>query len=469
MIRVEETITGRCPPGEAFGFLAEFANVRAWDPTVLAARKLTPGPPQVGSRFELRLQMGARPVPMAYTLTEMHAPQRLVFQGQGQTFRARDEIVIEPAGSGFRLRYEVRIDVDHTSGRRRRYLIEPLVRLNARRAVKRLQTILGGNDSRLPRLGPGTLIADRLIVPGLIAFTRLGYRMRHRRWPLPPQALTGRRVVLTGGTSGIGLAAAGQLLDSGARLVLVGRDPVKTEDVCRRLRNRVPGGDVDFEIADLGHLQEVSALGRRLRERYAEIHVLVNNAGALFDRREKTAEGFERTLATDLLSPCLLTRLLLPTLTKAPGGRVVNVSSGGMYTQKIRPDDLSYLHGAFDGAVAYARAKRGLVILSDVWAAELSGRQVSIQAMHPGWVDTPGLQSSLPAFYHRMRPWLRSPDQGADTITWLAASPVAGQTSGLFWLDRRPRAKHFRRATRETRAERERFLAEVDRMLRPFS
>ena len=128
MISVEETITGRCPPGEAFGFLADFANIRAWDPTVLTARKLTPGPPQVGSRFELRLQMGLRPVPMAYTLTEMNAPQRLVFEGRGQTFRARDDIVIAPAGRGFKLQYSVRIDFDQPSGRRLRRLIEPLVR-----------------------------------------------------------------------------------------------------------------------------------------------------------------------------------------------------------------------------------------------------------------------------------------------------------------------------------------------------
>lgn len=468
MIRFEETLSGSCPPQTAFEYLAEFANIQAWDPTVLLARRLTTGPIREGSRFELLMQFGARPVTMQYTLTEMEPPNRLVFIGRGASFRAVDTLAIESARQGFRLRYRVRIDFDRPAGKCLGRLTAPIVRWNGRRAVRNLQTILGGDDARLPRLTPGTLLADQLIVPGLAGFTRLGYRLGHRRWPLPPRALAGRRVVITGATSGIGLAAAKQLLDWGARLTLVGRDPAKTAAVHHRLLRRYGAEAVDRELADLSRLREVRSLAERLQTRYAAIHILINNAGALFDQRGETDEGFERTLATDLLSLYLLTRLLLPRLRQASDARIVNVSSGGMYTQKIRPGDLNYRRGLYDGATAYARAKRGGVILSETWASEFAPLGIRVHAMHPGWADTPGLRAALPGFYRFVRPLLRSPAQGADTITWLAASAVAGRTSGLFWRDRKPRATHVFPGTRETQAERRAFLAALDRMVRPF-
>ncbi len=218
----------------------------------------------------------------------------------------------------------------------------------------------------------------------------------------------------------------------------------------------------------MSRLAAVSDLARRLCERDTPIHALINNAGALFTRREETPEGLERTLATDLLSPYLLTRLLLPVLAATSDARIINVSSGGMYTQKIHPADLNYTRGVYDGATAYARAKRGLVILSEVWAEDLKDRRVCVQAMHPGWVDTPGLEASLPGFHRLVRPLLRNPNQGADTITWLAASPVAGRTSGLFWLDRKPRATHVLPGTHETAAERQWFLQAIDRLVQPY-
>jgi NAD(P)-dependent dehydrogenase (short-subunit alcohol dehydrogenase family) len=467
MIHIFETICGHSSPRQAFDYLADFANIQAWDPTVLAARALTPGPLREGARFALRVQFGLRPVSMTYHLAAMTRPHRLVFFGRGASFRVLDDITIVPQGAGFRLEYRVAIAFDHAAGRRLARVFAPLMRMNARRAVGRLQTILGGEGQKLPRLDVATRLVDHSILPGLLGFTRLGYRLGHRRWPLAPRSLAGRRVVLTGGTSGIGLAAAAQLLAGGADLVLVGRDPDKTAAVARRLGDRAPGAAIDIEIADLSRLAAVHDLAQRLRARCERIHVLINNAGALYNRREETAEGFERTLATDLLSPCLLTRLLWPRLTAQPGARIINVSSGGMYTQKIRPEDLNFARGAYDGATAYARAKRGLVILSEVWAAAL-GDRASVQAMHPGWVDTPGLQSSLPAFYRQVRPLLRTPAQGADTITWLAASPVAGRTTGRFWRDRQPRATHVFPGTRETPAERRRFLEAIDRLVRPY-
>ena len=123
---------------------------------------------------------------------------------------------------------------------------------------------------------------------------------------------------------------------------------------------------------------------------------------------------------------------------------------------KIR--DLQSRNGSYSGAAAYARAKRGLMILTEHWARQWGKDGVVVNAMHPGWADTPGVQSALPAFYRLTRTALRSPAQGADTIVWLAAASEAARVTGKFWLDRQQHPSHVFRRTRETPAERERLL-----------
>ncbi len=112
-----------------------------------------------------------------------------------------------------------------------------------------------------------------------------------------------------------------------------------------------------------------------------------------------------------------------------------------MYAQRLNLDTLEMSAVNYKGATAYARAKRAQVVLNHAWASRVPASEVVFQAMHPGWVDTPGVKSGLPTFYRVMRPLLRSPDEGADTIVWLATDPGA-LDSGHFWLDRRRRSEH---------------------------
>ena len=170
--------------------------------------------------------------------------------------------------------------------------------------------------------------------------------------------------------------------------------------------------------------------------------------------------GIELTFATNVLGPFLLTSLLLPRLERSAPSRIINVSSGGMYTQPLRVDDLQSDRGEFDGPTAYARTKRAQVTLTQLWAQRLEGRGVVVHTMHPGWADTPGVRSSLPAFYRLTRPLLRTPEQGADTIVWLGAADEPGRSTGLFWHDRRPRPTHLLPWTRETQREREQLWAQ---------
>jgi NAD(P)-dependent dehydrogenase (short-subunit alcohol dehydrogenase family) len=165
--------------------------------------------------------------------------------------------------------------------------------------------------------------------------------------------------------------------------------------------------------------------------------VWINNAGALFGERALTPEGHERALAINLLSPALLSLAIRPVVRRR-AGRIINVVSGGLYLQGIRLDDLDFALEPYDGAKAYARAKRGLLALTRHWSRTPEGAGISWHAVHPGWAATPGVARSLPTFDRVLSPWLRDARMGADSIAWLASHPAIDDARhrGTFWFDR---------------------------------
>lgn len=459
--RITQTIDTHQPARRLFDYLSRWNNVVEWDPTAFQGRMLSSGEPAVGSRFIITLRFGWQPVPMTYTIVRMDRPRLLELEGRGAHFRALDRIRLTDTGTGCRLTYEVVIRFDRhpnpVVSLAGRYLFDRYARIT----IRRLQRMVTG-AAIPPTLGPVTRMADRTILPGLIGFTRLGYILGKRRRPVASALYTGRTMVLTGGTSGIGRAAARELVRRGANLVVVGRDGEKLNGLLDSLGRLKTGGWIETERADLSRMAEVRGLADRLLRRHNRIDALINNAGALFNRYGQTDEGIERTMATDLVSPYLLTVLLLPALKAAGSARVVNVASGGMYTQGMRAPMLDPNPPDYDGPTAYARAKRGLVMLTETWAKRWADFGIGVHAMHPGWVDTPGLKASLPAFHRQVAPWLRTPEQGADTIVWLAASPDAQRASGRFWLDRKIRATHVFRHTADTEKNRRELIRALD-------
>ena len=187
----------------------------------------------------------------------------------------------------------------------------------------------------------------------------------------------------------------------------------------------------------------------------------MHNAGVMPPQRVITDEGHELTLATHVLGPQVLTYALAGILA---GGRVVVVSSGGAYGQRLDADDPEYLEAqrsqAYSGVTAYARTKRMQLVLTEQWAADLAGRGLVAHAMHPGWADTPGVTDGLPGFARVMGPLLRDDDDGADTAVWLAATdePIG---NGGFWNDRRRRATHYAPVGVESAADVQRFWSFV--------
>jgi NAD(P)-dependent dehydrogenase (short-subunit alcohol dehydrogenase family) len=305
-------------------------------------------------------------------------------------------------------------------------------------------------------------ILDRTVVAG---YTSVGYRIRRGTWsPADLPSLDGKVVLVTGASSGLGLAAAEGFAHLGAAVWLLARSEERGEQARQEIVARSGNRDIHVGICDLSDLKAVRKFAERFSGEVSRLDVLVNNAGALLGERTLSVDGIELTFATNVLGPFLLTNLLSPLLERSAPARIVNVSSGGMYTQRIHVEDLQSVHGEFDGATAYARAKRAQVILTEQWAERLEGRGVVVHAMHPGWADTPGLESSLPRFYGATKWLLRTPQEGADTIVWLGAAPEPGRCSGGFWHDRRERPTHRVPWTKESSEDRERLWAECERL-----
>ncbi|MGI8714417.1 MAG: SDR family NAD(P)-dependent oxidoreductase [Solirubrobacteraceae bacterium] len=303
---------------------------------------------------------------------------------------------------------------------------------------------------------------DRTIVPG---YSRIGYALRSRSWPdgeLPTMA--GQTVLVTGATSGLGLAACEGFARLGADVCLVARDPERGEQARARVAEHSDGAAVRLELCDLAQLSSVRELARRLSAGLDRLDVLVHNAGVLPAHRTLTDDRIELTFAVDVVSPFLLTQLLTPLLAARAPSRIVTVASGGMYAQRLKSDDLQYERGDFNGTTAYARAKRAEVVLSAMWADRLRDQGVVCHAMHPGWADTPGVSSSLPGFYKLTKPLLRTPEQGADTIVWLGAAAEPARSTGGFWHDRRRRPTSLVPWTQETAADRDALWRECERL-----
>ena len=284
-------------------------------------------------------------------------------------------------------------------------------------------------------------------VLGLGGFTNLGYHLHARTFQPVEASLAGKTVVITGGTGGLGLAAARTLTDLGARVLIVGRSEAKLAEVAASVN-----GDVGTIRADLSLRSEVRGVADRLAEE-SRLDVLINNVGVLMPTRMQTREGLETTFATNLAGHFLLTNLLIPRLIDSAHSRIINVTSGGMYSERIRPDDLQSEQTPYRGA-AYARTKRAQVILTEMWADRLEPHGVVVHAMHPGWAKTAGVAQSLPGFNRMMGLLLRTPEQGADTMVWLAAAPEAAMSTGQLWFDRSLAPTHLTRKTVETAQDR---------------
>jgi NAD(P)-dependent dehydrogenase (short-subunit alcohol dehydrogenase family) len=253
--------------------------------------------------------------------------------------------------------------------------------------------------------------------------------------------MIGKTVVITGATSGIGLEASDALVRQGAALLLVGRDRGRGEAALARLRAKAPQARIEIRYADMSEMAAVRRLAADLLATVGPIDVLINNAGAIFDRHALTGDGLERTFALNHMGYFLLTNLLLDRLKEAPAGRIVSVASEAHRGATLDFADLTGRNGA-KGWQAYRRSKLANILFTAELARRLAGTSVTANCLHPGFVASRfgdagngwamrgliGLGKRLIAV---------TPKEGAKTIIFLAGSPEVATVSGRYYAKRR--------------------------------
>jgi retinol dehydrogenase 12 len=251
--------------------------------------------------------------------------------------------------------------------------------------------------------------------------------------------MQGKICLITGGTNGIGKSTAEGLARIGATVVIVGRNAQKTTQVVEEIRAASGNKNVDSLLADLSSQQEIRRLANEFKSKYSHLHVLLNNAGAIFMQRQLSVDGIEMTFAVNHLAYFLLTNLLLDTIKASAPARIINVSSDAHSGGKIEFDNLQ---GERDyGSNTYGHSKLANILFTMELAHHLEGTGVTVNALHPGFVSTgfgknnPGV---LMKIIRAVVPLIaRSPAKGAKTSIYLASSPEVEKITGKYFYDSR--------------------------------
>ena len=253
--------------------------------------------------------------------------------------------------------------------------------------------------------------------------------------------MTGKAVLITGGSGGIGKATALRLAQMGASVSIIGRDAGRTATAAREI-GTAGGTQTNAYTADLSSQAEVRRVAAEVLLALPRLDVLVNNVGGYWNTRHTTVDGLERTFAVNQLAPFLLTSLLLERLTASKPARVVTVASNAQALGRINFDDIQGEH-RYSGARAYNQSKLANVLFTYELARRMSGKGVTANALHPGVVST-GFGASDPGRSQRLivpfaRPFMRRADQGAATSVLLAADPAVEGTTGRFFARGKPK------------------------------
>jgi NAD(P)-dependent dehydrogenase (short-subunit alcohol dehydrogenase family) len=253
-------------------------------------------------------------------------------------------------------------------------------------------------------------------------------------------SMRGRVCLVTGATSGIGQVTAGALVRRGATVLFVARERDRAEQTLAAIKQQTPGADVDYLLADLTSQAQVRRLADEVRARHDQLHVLVNNAGAVFTQRFVTVDGIEKTFALNHLAPFLLTNLLLDTLQASAPARVVTVSSMAHRGVSIPFDDLNQTH-AYRAWTVYGQSKLANILFTYELARRLEGTGVTANTLHPGFVASGFNKNNGPVMAFAMtlaRPFAISIERGAQTSIYLATSPEVVDISGRYFVNSKP-------------------------------
>jgi dehydrogenase/reductase SDR family protein 12 len=274
----------------------------------------------------------------------------------------------------------------------------------------------------------------------LVSFSAIGYRARALRWQPLPGNFKGQTWIVTGATAGIGRATVEGATRRGATVLALARSREKLDAL---VRSSTGPGRVIPLVVDLSLVADTRRAAAEIVAQGTRVDVLVNNVGLLLDDLSTTAEGFETSYATNLLTHWVLTEALLQGSALSPQATIIEMSSGGMYNAPLTLDYMNMRDPRkYNGVYAYAVHKRGQAELVKYWQKRHGASGIRCYVMHPGWADTDGVKTAMPNFRRRLRSVLRDSAQGADTALWLAAARPANEAAEAFWFDRAPRPAH---------------------------
>lgn len=309
------------------------------------------------------------------------------------------------------------------------------------------------------------------VVKGLKEYTKGAYSSASKHFISSDVEVdcTGRCFMVTGANSGIGKAIALQLAQKGGTVHIVCRNKERGEKALEEMRQTSGNRNIFLHIVDMSKPASILEFTKQFSSSGHPLHVLVNNAGSMTNVRELNQDGLEINFATNTLGTYILTVELVPLLTQHEDPRVVTVSSAGMLTMKLDVEDLSFEKmSPFDGTFAYAQTKRQQVVMME----QLGRKHPSIHfsSMHPGWADTPGVETAMPSFHNRMKNKLRTSEEGGDTAVWLAVSQAARKhANGQFFQDRKSVPKHLPLAwTRSNPQDEQRFMDTLKEIYEKF-
>ncbi|CAL1579745.1 unnamed protein product [Knipowitschia caucasica] len=298
---------------------------------------------------------------------------------------------------------------------------------------------------------------------GIQQYTKDGYERASRHFDSHDLDLSvvGRSFMVTGANDGIGRVVAMAIAKKGGTVHILCRNPDKGEETRADIIRESGNTEVHVHIVDMSETRKVWEFGDTFRKQYTALNVLIHNVGCKLQKRELN-DGLEKSFATNTMAVYVLTRTLLPLLQKSRDPRVITVSSGAMLAQKLKVYDLQSEKSDFDGVLVYAQNMRQQVVLTKQWAK--ANPIIHFSVMHPGWVDTPAMSASMPEFHKMMEGRLRTVEQGADTVVWLALCRAASRSrSGLFFQDRKPVPVHLPLAcTRSSSEDIESFMAHLE-------
>lgn len=295
------------------------------------------------------------------------------------------------------------------------------------------------------------------------SFSSLGFRQRRLLWDDSPFDFSGQRWLVTGATGGIGRAISEAAVSAGATVTVLARDEAKLTQLKEALGDSIEPRRVDLSLSqDIRRL--LGSLGGDSEKPY---DVLVNNVGVLLNEHALTSEGFECSFATNLLNHFLLTEHLIGHGLLSAESAVINMSSGGMYNVPLTIARLNETDPhRYNGVTAYAHHKRAQVTLNAWWQAQHADLGPRFYVMHPGWVDTAGVRTSLPGFRALFKSVLRTAGQGADSALWLANTRPEPAAEESIWFDRALRPAHLSNDTRDGPDTVEDLVSFLERCLR---